>query len=105
MDDPSDSKPNWISMRTGGQYSRYHQDDPRNNSEENFSRKRDAVKKKIDEDRKLIDKTKKTNAPIYNQIDVSLTQNPQYLGYLSPLFFMTVSFCFLPFLFIHSALG
>ena len=98
IEDPDENKPNWISMRTGGQFSKFHQDDPRANTEEDYKKKRERVNKQIEDDRKLIDETKKANAPIYWQVDVSCShftrppleiQSPKILTSLTFLLYST----------------
>ena len=68
--DPKENKPNWLSMRTGGQYSKFQDDTPEQDVED-YNQRKDKVNKAIEDDRKIIEDAKKTNAPIYNQVDVS----------------------------------
>ena len=81
--DPKEANPNWLSMRTGGQYSKFQDEggsddqEQQDQDEQQYKMRKEKVQKAIEDDRKIIDDAKKTNAPIYSQVDVSSFFNDQ----------------------------
>jgi hypothetical protein len=73
-DDPQEPPPNWLSMRTGGEYTRFRGGDEDDNAAQEKLR-RERVTKAMEDDRRVIEDARKTNAPIYMQVDVSTIHN------------------------------
>ena len=65
----------WLSMKTGGQYTRYkgaegEQPEGRDEKDEEYRNRVNKVNKMMEDDRKVIEGAQKANEPIYKQIDV-----------------------------------